>query len=41
MSRSCHEQPTPAELDGLKVSWTRGSRASVRDATARVNEESD
>ena len=41
MSRPRHEQPTPAELEILKILWTRGSAASVRDVLARVNEQAD
>ena len=31
MARPRHEQPTPAELEILKILWERGGPASVRD----------
>ena len=41
MARPRHEQPTPAELEILKILWTRGSPASVRDVLDLVNGEAD
>ncbi len=41
MSRPRHEQPTPAELEILKILWSRREPASVRDVLARVNEQAD
>lgn len=37
MGRPKHEQPTPAELEVLKVLWGRTEPASVRDVLAAVN----
>jgi predicted transcriptional regulator len=37
MARPRHEQPTPAELDVLKILWSRGGPASVRDVFEVVN----
>ncbi len=41
MARPRHEQPTPAELEILKILWTRGSPWSVRDVLDVVNGEVD
>jgi BlaI family penicillinase repressor len=41
MSRPRREQPTPAELEVLKILWARGAAASVRDVLAVVNEHAD
>ncbi len=37
MARPRHEQPTPAELEILKILWDRGEPASVRDVFEVVN----
>jgi BlaI family transcriptional regulator, penicillinase repressor len=39
MARPKHEQPTPAELEVLKVLWNRDGPASVRDVLVAVNQE--
>ena len=36
-----HEQPTPAELEILKILWQRGEPASVRDVFEIVNDGAD
>lgn len=41
MARPRHEQPTPAELEILKILWTRGSPCSVRDVLDVVNGEAE
>ncbi len=41
MARPRHEQPTPAELEILKIIWKCGSPASVRDVLDVVNEQAD
>jgi BlaI family penicillinase repressor len=41
MSRPRHEQPTPGELEILKILWSHREPASVRDVLARVNEQVD
>ena len=41
MARPRHEQPTPAELEILKILWTCGSPASVRDVLDVVNGEAN
>jgi BlaI family transcriptional regulator, penicillinase repressor len=38
MARPRHEQPTPAELEILKILWQRGEPASVRDVFEIVNQ---
>jgi predicted transcriptional regulator len=40
MPRPRHEQPTPAELDVLKILWHRNRPASVRDVFEVVNRDS-
>jgi BlaI family transcriptional regulator, penicillinase repressor len=37
MARPRHEQPTPAELEVLKILWDRDGPASVRDVLDVVN----
>ena len=37
MARPRHEQPTPAELEVLKILWDRGGPSSVRDVLDVVN----
>lgn len=37
MPRPRHEQPTPAELELLKILWDRGDPTSVRDVLEVVN----
>ena len=37
MARPRHEQPTPAELEILKILWDRGAPGSVRDVFEVVN----
>ena len=37
MARPRHEQPTPAELEVLKILWDRDGPASVRDVLDAVN----
>ena len=39
MARPRHEQPTPAELEILKILWERGEPASVRDVFEIVNQD--
>jgi predicted transcriptional regulator len=39
MARPRHEQPTPAELEILKILWQRSEPASVRDVFEIVNED--
>ena len=41
MARPRHEQPTPAELEILKILWTRGGPTSVRDVLEAVNQEAE
>ena len=41
MARPRHEQPTPAELEILKILWDRGEPASVRDVFEVVNQDAD
>ena len=41
MARPRHEQPTPAELELLKVLWERDGAASVRDVLEAVNRDAD
>ena len=41
MARPRHEQPTPAELEILKILWDRGEPASVRDVLEVVNQDAD
>ena len=41
MARPRHEQPTPAELEILKILWTRNGPTSVRDVLEAVNQETD
>lgn len=41
MVRPRHEQPTPAELEILKVLWDRGEPATVRDVAEVVNREAE
>jgi BlaI family penicillinase repressor len=41
MARPRHEQPTPAELEILKILWDRAGPASVRDVFEIVNQEAD
>jgi BlaI family transcriptional regulator, penicillinase repressor len=41
MARPRHEQPTPAELEILKILWNRAEPASVRDVLDVVNEQAD
>ncbi len=41
MARPRYEQPTPAELQVLKILWDRGGPASVRDVLDVVNREAD
>ena len=41
MARPRHEQPTPAELELLKVLWDRDGAATVRDVFEIVNREAD
>ena len=37
MPRPRHEQPTPAELEILKILWERGGPSSVREVLEIVN----
>jgi BlaI family transcriptional regulator, penicillinase repressor len=37
MARPRHEQPTPAELEILKILWQRGAPSSVRNVLEIVN----
>ena len=39
MARPRHEQPTPAELEILKILWERGEPTSVRDVFEIVNQD--
>ncbi len=39
MARPRHEQPTPAELEILKILWEREEPAAVRDVLDAVNRE--
>ncbi len=39
MARPRHEQPTPAELEVLKVLWAREGPSSVRDVLGCVNQD--
>ena len=39
MARPRNEQPTPAELEILKVLWDREGQATVRDLLEVVNRE--
>jgi BlaI family transcriptional regulator, penicillinase repressor len=41
MARPRHEQPTPAELEILKILWDRAGPASVRDVLDVVNGQAD
>jgi BlaI family transcriptional regulator, penicillinase repressor len=41
MARPRHEQPTPAELDVLKILWDRDRPASVRDVFEVVNRKTE
>jgi len=41
MARPRHEQPTPAELEILKILWDRGRPASVRGVLAVVNQDNE
>jgi predicted transcriptional regulator len=41
MARPRHEQPTPAELELLKILWQRDSPSSVRDVLEEVNRVAD
>jgi len=41
MARPRHEQPTPAELEILKILWDRGKPASVRDVFDVVNHDAE
>lgn len=41
MARPRHEQPTPAELEILKILWARGGATSVRDVLGVVNDNAD
>lgn len=41
MARPRHEQPTPAELELLKILWERGGPATVRDVLDAVNREAE
>jgi BlaI family penicillinase repressor len=41
MARPRHEQPTPAELEVLKVLWEREGPSSVRDVLDVVNRHAD
>ena len=41
MARPRHEQPTPAELEVLKVLWDRDGPSSVRDVLEVVNRHVD
>jgi predicted transcriptional regulator len=40
MARPRHEQPTPAELEVLKILWDREGPSSVRDVLEIVNRHS-
>jgi BlaI family transcriptional regulator, penicillinase repressor len=41
MARPRHEQPTPAELEILKILWDRSGPTSVRDVLEAVNKDTD
>jgi predicted transcriptional regulator len=41
MARPRHEQPTPAELEVLKILWDREGPSSVRDVLDVVNRHAD
>jgi BlaI family transcriptional regulator, penicillinase repressor len=41
MARPRHEQPTPAELEILKVLWDRDGLSSVRDVLEIVNQDAE
>ncbi len=41
MARPRHEQPTPAELQVLKILWDRVGPSTVRDVLEDVNRDSD
>ncbi len=41
MPRPRHEQPTPGELELLKILWERSGPASVRDVFEVVNREAE
>jgi BlaI family penicillinase repressor len=41
MARPRHEQPTPAELEVLKILWDREGPSSVRDVLEIVNHHAD
>jgi BlaI family penicillinase repressor len=41
MARPRHEQPTPAELEILKILWDRAGPASVREVLDVVNQHAD
>ena len=41
MARPRHEQPTPAELEILKILWDRDGPTSVRDVLEIVNHDAD
>jgi BlaI family transcriptional regulator, penicillinase repressor len=41
MARPRHEQPTPAELEVLKILWDREGPSSVRDVLEVVNRHAD
>jgi predicted transcriptional regulator len=41
MARPRHEQPTPAELEVLKILWQRGEPASVRNVFEIVNQDAN
>jgi BlaI family transcriptional regulator, penicillinase repressor len=41
MARPRHEQPTPAELEILKILWDRDGPTSVRDVLIAVNQEAE
>ncbi len=41
MARPRHEQPTPAELEVLKILWDREGPSSVRDVLEVVNLQAD
>jgi BlaI family transcriptional regulator, penicillinase repressor len=41
MARPRHEQPTPAELEILKILWNRAGPTSVRDVLGAVNQQAE
>jgi BlaI family transcriptional regulator, penicillinase repressor len=41
MARPRHEQPTPAELEVLKILWDRDGPSTVRDVFEIVNRQAD